>query len=160
MKTVVVDVDEVVIDLHEEWTRWSLDRNLIIDFSIDISDDRLLDFWRDDKLYDDKRPTLNVPGIINRLKEKFKIIFVSHCFEEHIESKKKFLKKHFGDCEFVNTGDKHLVKCDFIIDDREKYLQPGYNRKTILLRNKYHPSTGVADYEANDWYEIEKILIN
>jgi len=158
MKTLIIDVDETIVSLRKKWNKWSEDNlGYSLDFTKEINDDRALEFWKRDSLYDNLEPIPEALNTIKKISKDYNIIFCSHCFDEHVESKKKFIQKYFDDIEyrFINTGDKHNVEGDIIIDDRERFLTSD-EHITILLKTEFN-STGIADYEMN-WKEIEKFL--
>lgn len=84
-----------------------------------------LSYWKRDDLYDDMKP---IPSfmtfyldLVSNLKfhtgKKVETIIVSSCFPEHESSKRRFVKRVFGDAPFISTSAKHMVDFDLIIDD-------------------------------------------
>jgi len=154
---VLVDIDETIVRVKDKWKEWcSKELGYSLDFTKEITDIDSLEFWKQKDLYDDLEPIKEAQEGISILREYYDIIFVSHCFNEHIDSKGKFLHRHFDETCFIDTEHKHKIRCDYIIDDRERFL----NRDdccTILHKTEFK-STGVADYEM-DWIQIKEFLI-
>ena len=158
-----IDVDETVVSALHDWNKWSIDNlGYSLDFTKEVSDKRAEEFWKQDDLYDDKEPFEEAKKVIDDLYNYFTIIFVSHSFNEHLNSKKKFLDRNFKYSKFISTSEKHLVDCDFIIDDREVFLKPfkdnNHKAITILLKREFK-STGISDFHM-DWPEIHKFLLS
>ena len=86
---------------------------------------------------------------------------MSNCFSEHIDSKKRFINRWFGDFPFIDTHHKEYIQCDVVIDDRAYYLRQIQSRqpdaKCIQIKteiNNYH-----EEYDYMNWDEIDDYLI-
>jgi hypothetical protein len=157
-----IDVDETILHLKPKWREW-IKNNFGIDpdFSQEITNLDWLEFWMDEVLYDDVYPYPEAVEVINNLYDsnKAEIIFISHCFPEHLTSKTKFLERYFKYHEFIDTEHKHLHNLDVLIDDRDIFFEKiksdsNNNTVCILLKSEYK-SKGLADY-IMDWYEIKE----
>ena len=83
-----------------------------------------MDFWRNQYLYDDKKPIEGSVEVLSKLnQEGYDICFVSAITGNHQSSKYHFLKRYFPFLKgVVLTREKFLVNCDYIIDDRINIL--------------------------------------
>lgn len=141
-KVLAVDVDITLVDTDIAWMRW-LDkltgRDLAYTYGVDnlpydvsklyepylMNKTDAMDFWRQEDLYDSMLPQ---HGSVESLKLLSKwgwdILFVSQIKGNHSKSKFYFLKKYFPFMAgAIWTKEKHYVRCDAIIDDRNKVLQ-------------------------------------
>lgn len=77
------------------------------------------EYWLLSDLYDDMQPMENAVEVLQELKSRgHTVICVSKCTPEHLASKKRMLDKYVPFIDgFVDTGDKHFVDFDVIIDD-------------------------------------------
>ena len=76
------------------------------------------EFFRRQSLYDNYEPRQDAVEFITRLHEEGNtIIFVSKVMGDHHRSKSNWVKRWFPYADFIATGAKHHVRCDFIIDD-------------------------------------------
>lgn len=142
-KVVAVDVDFTVVDSLSPWMDWfnllaeervmNEDRsyNLVPEMKAILARAGLkyidpLDFWRSQYLYDDLEPLEGSVEALNRIKSHgHDLVFVSSCFPEHEDSKKRFLTKHFEFDAFISTHDKHFVGYDVLIDDKLEHMRLG-----------------------------------
>lgn len=175
-KVIAVDVDLTVVDTLTPWLKWFKDRtgkdvlNEDNNYSLIPEMTRLmngdvsfhpLDFWKQKDLYDFLKPLPDCVEVLKELhKRNWKIIFVSSCISEHIDSKIRFLDRYFR-CgvnyeytPFISTHDKHYVRYDLLIDDKAEHYISGedYNKKSqhILF-------TGVRDdSKSNPYYKFNK----
>ena len=162
-KVLAIDVDETIVSLKEDWLLHAKKNHGIdLTFKKEITDIRVLDFWDQEDLYDDKEPMDSVIDIINNLHKHYSIFFVSHCTDAHFRSKLNFIMRYFKFDGFINTPEKYRIQCDYIIDDRDIFFEPFKEKnketKCILLKTEYIGS-GFADYHL-DWKEIEKLLLS
>lgn len=95
--------------------------------------------WNNSELYDSKEPIKGSVETLHKLKLKgFDIVFVSVCFSGHLDSKVRFLEKHFPFMEgMISTELKHLVRCDYIIEDRSEHLLTS-TAQGIMYSTPYH----------------------
>ena len=142
-----IDVDQTVVEMHEEWLKWSIENlDKIPDFTKHIDDPDMLQFWYKTDLYDDKEPFSEAVKYISELHKHFHIFFVSHCTREHFKSKIEFLLKYFEFDGFIDMYEKHRIKFDYIIDDREMFFEGVTDAECILFKN--------------NWSEIYEYLIS
>lgn len=125
------------------------------------------DYWRNPNLYDDFVPRAGASDVIKFLvdNEGHEILFISHCFPEHYESKLRFLKKYF-DSECLISCDrkyKHLLNTNLIIDDCPDIIRNCVeNCKTIgvqfMTEFKYVEKVVTDEplkvWHMNSWYDI------
>jgi len=133
-KLLCCDVDLTVVDTLSSWFDWYREltgHNVLEDIGgveYDIQElmhkhESPLDYWKKHDLYDNLLPIKDAQYALNKLKNKYDIIFVSSCFPEHIVSKERFLNRHFPyNKGFISTQQKGYVKADVVIDDYSKYL--------------------------------------
>lgn len=82
-----------------------------------------LDFFRGTNIYDLATQVEGAYDNLKKLSEHFDIVFVSVCKGNHHRNKYYWLKRNFPFMKgFLATHEKHLVRCDYLIDDRNKYL--------------------------------------
>ena len=76
-------------------------------------------FWYEDNLYDQYVPRSDAISHIDALHLMgYKIIFVSKVIGNHGRSKTNFINKYFPYNQgVILTGQKHHIKCDYLIDD-------------------------------------------
>lgn len=132
-KIIGVDVDLTVVNPVPGWLSWykSLtghELTSLQEFNLEhlmTEHHDPMEFWKNPKLYDDLIPIENSVESLKKIKELgYDIVFVSHCYPEHFNSKKLFLKRNFPFADgFVDTADKRFVQCDIFIDDYKKYLR-------------------------------------
>ena len=118
-----IDVDQTIVNSHIAWNYYILN---VTDYKFNIFTADLSlyeDFWKDDKLYDEFTPVAYAVKSITKLSQDNEIIFISKCFDEHLESKKRFLKESFKfDYEFISIENKWEIPVDVMIDDNEYIL--------------------------------------
>jgi len=170
-KIILVDVDETVVCNYNQWKQWYKDETgAEIDFNNNetVNDAMLthrvdpLGFWKQRDLYDNQVPIEGSVEVITKLRDKYDFVFVSNCFSEHLDSKVKFLRKHFGDIPFVSTGEKGYVKCDIAIDDRHFYLRQIREKQPqvhcIQIKAPFNKEHDDSHYF--DWSQIDTYLSN
>jgi hypothetical protein len=86
------------------------------------------------------------------------LVFISHCFKEHEESKKNFLREHFSslvdvsrDDWFVSTHYKSSETFDVIIEDNPCILREFINGKHVILLETSINTGGILDRELKDY---------
>ncbi len=137
-KTLAIDVDQTVVDMREEWITWCKDKLQInLDLSEEISDPEILEFWSQEDIYCNKKPLKDATKYVNKLYNKYYIIFVSACHPNHLNSKINFLLKYFKFDGFINTSEKNIVNFDYIIDDREIFFKNIDSSKCIKFTNNW-----------------------
>jgi 5'(3')-deoxyribonucleotidase len=143
---IYVDVDLTLVDVDKHWIKYLEDTygfNYTLDCSIveniplpynlcelwgtTIPKEKYHDFWRNPKLYDNLKPLPFCQTALYLLSKKYDIIFWSHCFEEHIDSKNKFLETYFpfGQCLIADKSVfvEHIPYIKYVIDDRLDKLE-------------------------------------
>jgi 5'(3')-deoxyribonucleotidase len=102
--------------------------------------------------------------VISRLMTKYEVYIATAAMEfpNSFRDKYDWMKEHFPFISWHNIifcGDKHVLKGDYMIDDRLKNLKT-FDGKSIVftaphnLRDDYAPFT-----RANNWLDIEKMLM-
>ncbi len=197
---IAVDVDGVLVESGEPWidwlavtyedvipdpvafktiimasNSWNLE-TLIHPFIKDTkSTVNIWDYWKNPELYDSLKPIKDAVKAHQLFLELgHEPYFVSSCFIEHYESKKRFLIEHFGSDRLINcsTQYKYLIGCDVIIDDCPQtmidflhntsaqciqYITPF--KQLDIVHESYPNSTRLRtgynwDYIMEDWAEI------
>ena len=156
-----IDVDETIVDTKSVWKQWCLDNyGIDLKYTKEITDPKLLEFWKQPDLYKELEPIPEAKETIDFLYNSYEIIFLSHCFPEHLESKIDFLSK-FKYHQFIDTFDKYKVPLDYIIDDRDIFFEPikqqNLSTVCILLKTEYL-DRNIADYKFSNWNEIKQFF--
>lgn len=97
----------------------------------------MMAYWRQPDLYLSMVP---IPGAYRAFRElslTHEIVFVSHCINEHTESKKDFLKTYFGNNPFIDTSAKQFVDYDVIVDDTPSVIDRCMARNPDRLHITY-----------------------
>jgi 5'(3')-deoxyribonucleotidase len=184
-KTIAVDVDDVLADLHREWIlRYNRDFNDNLTVN-DMKDwklseavkpeavPQLFEYLKDDDLYDAIVPIEGAKEGVRTLKEMgFRVVYATACVEGMADKKINWLLEHgflhekdpwlgavgiYGD--FVSAGDKSLVHADYLIDDREDYVK-NFTAGTGILFDR--PCNRNVDYPhvLAHWGKIKYYMIN
>jgi 5'(3')-deoxyribonucleotidase len=96
----------------------------------------------------------------------YNIVFVTHNKGNGGGSKFNCLDRLFGrdNFSYIVTREKHLVRMDYIIDDRNDFLNSCAENGITSIRIKtYHKQLEDAHphvIEMDNWYEIHDFLIN
>jgi len=135
---IAIDVDQTVVEMHSHWTKWC-QNNLGVtpDYSKAITDERMLEFWNQEDLYNDKRPIKDTVKYISELHKHFHIFFVSHCTPKHFKSKIEFILKYFQFDGFIDMYEKHRIHFDYIIDDRDIFFKEVKDAECILYKDNW-----------------------
>lgn len=154
-KTVAVDCDEVLVNSGEYWFRYLARKfsynNVLYDPKnkpynltemFDTPEDyNTHEFWEKSGIYDNMEPNKDAVSCVEELSEHFDIICVSKIMGNHAESKRRFIQKHFPAIySIIFTEDKHLVKFDYLLDDRCQYsraLVPCKEWEFIHMESNY-----------------------
>lgn len=179
-----VDVDLCVVNIDYLWWRWlnnitgysktfpptnNLDYNLGNYFSeeLEATGRDALDFFRSEGLYDWAHPINGSVPVLKLLSETCDIVFVSAVKGNHHGSKYRFLKRNFPFMKgFIATQEKQYVSCDYIIDDRHKFLNLFDNTevKRIKFNTPYQQCEELKQTNKNFlgtaecWYDIKTIF--
>jgi 5'(3')-deoxyribonucleotidase len=154
-----IDRDEVlrahngVLDYDLTWYFSPLISNLGIDG---------LGFWRGTNTYDHVSPVEGSIYYLEKLKELgFDIIVVSAIKGNHNKSKWQFLNKFFPFIDgYIATKEKHYVKCDYIIDDRNDVLNKMKDCIRIKMATPYTQKEAIAcdSIKLDSWEEIYSFI--
>ena len=169
-KILGVDVDLTIVDTLTPWVEWYeqqtnhniSDKLNSLDYNIELlmnEHPTPLDFWKNRELYDNLKPFKESINVLDSLKEKYDIIFISSCFKEHERSKENFLNKYFPfHSEFISTSEKGKINCDVMIDDYYKNLDMFEGKNCIKLLAKTIINENCSKYTPMTWNEILEIL--
>lgn len=138
-----VDVDLTVVDSLTPWLEWFYAEtgrfvenregayDLVPEMRAIIAEEGLtldpFSYWLKHDLYDSLAPLEGCERVLKGLHDAgHKILFVSLCEPEHIRSKRRFLNNFFPyNVGFIDTAEKHFVKYDVLIDDKEDHIKKG-----------------------------------
>jgi 5'(3')-deoxyribonucleotidase len=159
-RVIALDVDLVLTDIIDKWHMYL--RNICLSYDArrykkDLQHERVdynitryyelpmdvdgFDFWRQHDLYDNAKLLKYAKEVImNWYMDGHELVFVSYCFQNHMDSKIKFLKRSLSfidesDFHFISTKSKGMVRADVIIDDRHLFLNQ-MSPKTLCI--KFH----------------------
>lgn len=189
-KTIAIDIDLTITPSDKGWLEWLKNSSKVFyedSFNHDLITDKVnyylpsyfelyegveaMDYWAENRTY----PSLPIlPDAYRVIKELYQagytIVFVSFCMDckTQFENKLKFLQKRFDflqpdDLTFIPAKKKHFIRCDYIIDDRNTFLQPQpEDVKLIKMKTPYTQCTELTREHTvvNDWNEIEDYFIN
>lgn len=163
------DVDETVAPSVKKWVNWYHDLTghvLTHEMHVDGVSQDLLDlmhrhdepmkFWRDPQLYHGMRPRKGCVEVLEKLSEKYDIVFVSNSFSEHSDSKKLFLTKWFPFHKgYIATSEKKFVKAAVFLDDYKNYLRrvQEYQPDCLCIQIKTHLSNK-GEFPLLEWDEV------
>jgi 5'(3')-deoxyribonucleotidase len=177
MPTILVDVDLTVVRTDLQWLDWlnrrswwrkskstaecGYDYNLGNHFPW-VKDP--WDFWRLPNLYDDLEPVEGCACALRDLKDAgYDIVFASYCKAGHFKSKYEFLKKHFPFMGgFHATKEKHQIKADWFIDDRNEFLNKRNDGCNLI---KFHTPYTQTEENLNkaasltNWDSIKTVIM-
>lgn len=166
---VLVDVDETIVETNDAWKHWArIYTNTYLDFDKFITDEKLIAFWRQKDLYDHLLPRPEAVAVLKFLDSSpgLEIHFASHCYDEHIESKKKFLKDWFPFYKsFTNASTYKEIYAQYVIDDRPnlhlKVRIANPDATTILVKTDYMMDMDLrnTDYLMT-WKQIKQFFTN
>lgn len=175
-----VDVDLVLASSDMAWMKWLCKVtgayiNLGVDFNPPyyynlgkyfenyLEDIDPMDFWRNEGVYDWVDPVPGSQRALAQLKNEIdcKIIAVSHCKGNHFKSKWQFLKRNFGDNidSYVVTKEKEDVRVDYLIDDRNEYLNRMPENVTCIRFSTPYEQNAAPEkeiIEKSTWDDIVK----
>ena len=177
------DVDCVLLDTPALWNSWCAQYLLCSEKEIkegcpyDIRDlyleelaekpsfyrEGLLEFWRSATLYDKLKPLEESILALREAHEKgWEVVFISQTKGDHSKSKYYFLKEHYPFLSgFIATKEKHYVRADVMIDDRNKVLNKfDDNTLRIWYDTPYKQCEPLERYcrYMNDWNHLGRIL--
>lgn len=177
MAIIAIDVDQTVVSIADKWYNWLRLRYEFNDLNFyhdvhwdqakyDISkyfdipnNSNPYSFFDLTNLYDNLDPIENSQKFINKLQEDgHDLIFVSHVYPGHYQSKIDFLKKYFGDIPLIATEHKQYVKADFFVDDRKKFLinikKHNPQAKCLLFASPFVNEESESFPLVKDWQQV------
>ena len=186
-KTILIDLDDVICDsgflpLLNEFlgTSYQIDdfKEYIIDTVIESDEKRseFYEFLATRNGYDDAILKEGAYEVLERLNELYDIHIYSACVNFAIPEKSgKFFQDKYNyllkalpfidPCKIIFTNTKNSFFADYQIDDRITNLMGKINKKILFTayHNKNIKEAELLDnhiIRVNNWYEIEKLLIN
>ena len=144
-------------------------KKFIADGNLDLTEDEVMSFWSDPKLYQKLTPNPDAVKVINELAAQgHNIIFLSMCKKGHFASKVQSSKEWFNippeQYGFLVTHEKHFADVDIIIDDRNRFLEAFKNKPEVIkikIETPYSQDVGLSvslDLETNDWNKIGEFI--
>ena len=135
----------------------------------DLTEDEVMSFWSDPKLYQKLTPNPDAVKVINELAAQgCNIIFLSMCKKGHFASKVQSSKEWFNippeQYGFLVTHEKHFADVDIIIDDRNRFLEAFKNKPEVIkikIATPYSQDVDLSislDLETNDWNKIGQFI--
>ena len=176
-KVIAVDVDLTVVDSLSPWFDWYYKRtnhsimedlNQLIDKGGKVEADKLMhmhhqpnEYWHQEDLYDNLTPIKGCIDVLKELSTEYDIIFVSHSFPKHTNSKELFIKRFFPFYKaFISTKAKGYVNADIFIDDYEPFLDSiaEINPDCELIMHKSVYNKDSKKYLPLTWEEIKRTI--
>lgn len=158
---VLLDVDQVVADLHTEWLRrynmdWDDDLKSEDIVAWDVANfvkpecgKRIYSYLRDADLYDNVKPMPGAEVAVAILKSAgFRVVFVTAANDVAAGAKMRWLVKHrlaSSYDEIVVATDKSLIHGDFFVDDYYENLRTSRVPVRLLLSAPYNQGLGEGD---------------
>lgn len=145
-ETIVVDVDNVVVESGKRFAEWLMGRVLYVEACDSIGicpreqaftqydpisglclsradEHKLFSWWNSRNLYLDMEPMTGSVDVLLALSDRYNIVFASHVEGEHGKSKVDFLKKYFPFMSgYAATRQKNTIRSSYNIDDRLIHL--------------------------------------
>lgn len=161
--TILLDCDGVLVESNSQNLRrlnkeFGTDYRFeeITSFRYDFLTDEEREFiyeecWHDPHLYDDAEVTEAQEQAIKMLRDLGRVVVVSSPLLGHIESKYRFLQKHFKRENIVLASDKGLLDGDVLIDDGPHNLEP-FEGDTIVYDRPWNQD--VEGPRARDFFGI------
>jgi len=125
----------------------------------------VLDFWRNEGVYDTIEPVTGAVEAIGELMDRFNIVFVTHNKGNGGRSKFNNLVRHFGKGNFgqIVTKEKYLARIDALVDDRNDFLNDCASSGILSIRINtpfiQHAPAHQDIIELDTWEEINNHLI-
>lgn len=158
MALIGIDVDQCIVPTCWQWANWVEKRygKVVKHYSKKYDNEKYMIWWKDKYLYDCIYPFPDAIKFINKLAEEHQIWFITKCFDEHIESKKRFCDKYFKYNRFFNSsfnkGECFDGVLHYMIDDRPSILDTFKKTKTYRINYSVEPSDD--KYLLMSWKEI------
>ena len=183
-KVIAIDCDLVIYQTDRLWWKWLVEKcggckdsyedSYWIDYDLRTYFDlpkglNGMEFWSEPETYENCEIKEGAVDVIKGLyNEGFVIVFVSYCMgcPDHIKHKMKRLKKDFPfllpeDFHFVATKSKGLVKCDYLVDDRNTFLnQTSGDMIGFKMETRYTQDEPLQKeiIDVDSWDEIRKAI--
>lgn len=185
-KRILVDADLTVCPTDKAWWHWLnvmtnnykemppepndahipwIDYNLATYFKEELDSLGMdgLDFFRGDSVYDLLYPIKGSVEVLKELSEQgYEIVFCSALKGRHSKSKYYFLQRYFPFMTgVVFTKEKFLLQCDYIIDDRNEFLNmfAGTDTTRIKMWTPYKQNVELENpektYCAGGWNDVK-----
>lgn len=129
--------------------------------------DKYIDYYFNQKRFFDKVEMYpNAKEVIDKLNNKYNIVFVSHGYSPNLRLKQEWVKEHFPYAEFIGVNLKHCkdksivdMKNGIFIDDTPKNLESS-NADIKICYGDYEWNKDCKTYiHANNWKVIEDLLL-
>ena len=135
---IAVDVDLTLVDSLTPWTKWweektgatfpwdKIGPELSINdaLQLEMPREETVKYWLQDDLYDNLKPHAGSIQTLKFLSFKYDVFFVSHCQDEHLDSKLRFLDKFFPfHSGLINTQNKAGIEADMYFDDHVAFTK-------------------------------------
>ena len=153
-------VDEFIVDGNR------VDYYLPAHFGKPFNDNvDVLDFWRNEGVYDTIQPVDGAVDAIRTLMRNFNIVFVTHNKGNGGRSKYNNLARHFGKGNFgyVVTKEKYLTGIDALVDDRNDFLNNCADAGMLSIKidtpfvQKVEPHSDIVHLP--NWSHIQDFLL-
>ncbi|CAH9014615.1 putative 5' nucleotidase [Vibrio phage 277E43-1] len=189
-KIIAIDIDLTIVPSDKGWLEWLKNSSKVFyeeSYFYDMLNNQVkyylpsyfelyegveaMDYWAENRTY----PSLPLlPDAYRVIKELYQvgyeIVFVSFCMDckTQFENKLKFLQKRFDfllpdDLTFIPAKKKHYIRADYIIDDRNSFLQPQPEEvKLIKMETPYTQCVELTREHTSisNWCEIEEYFVN
>ena len=179
--TIVVDVDNVVVESGKRFAEWLMGRVLYVEAcdAIGICPNeqaftqydpisslcltradvhKLFSWWNSRNLYLGMIPMAGSVEVLAGLSEQYNIVFASHVEGEHGKSKVDFLKKYFPFMSgYAATRQKNIIRSAYNIDDRVMHLT-GVARDSVPLLFESTWENPKHDLQVVNWDTILKYI--
>lgn len=176
--TILVDVDNVLEDLHTPWvvavnkkygtdvkpediTSWNIER-----FFDGLSRNQVFSPLHTAELWESLEPLKGSQKYLKMLiKDGHKVFLLTSAHPDTIPLKFKFLQKHFPFIPFrdvIISSHKQMVIGDVLIDDAPHNLKNGCYQGILVdsPHNKSFDESAYGFYRAKNWAEIYEIVHN
>lgn len=169
---ICIDVDWVLAKLTSKWIKYY---NVIFDDNLKIEDiktwdicqhvkpeakDYMLNILNIHKFYRDLQVVEDSQRVLEKLSKDYEIFIVTDPFTRmSFKSKYDWLEEHFPFIpkeNYVFTGNKSIVKADYLIDDGAHNLE-GFDGYGLLFDAPYNRNEE-RFYKVKNWQDIEHVF--
>ena len=145
---IVCDVDLCVVRTDHAWNDYLAEHSMTPKLNLEDescrhydlskhypSAKKSYDFWNQEDLYSNLKPIEgSVEGLQAFSERGYNILFASYCKKGHFGSKYDWLKEHFPFMNgFYATKEKHHIKANVFIDDRNEMLNRRYEEDPLCI---------------------------